>query len=103
MKFRVFQSFETLGDPCAEVRPTRDAAENAATRMRYAVARMVADWPVPAEDSRTGVAEECEAWARARELAGSASYGMEAGDYVAGLAVRVEEEEEEDAVPPLPI
>ena len=91
MKFRVFQSFETLGDPVAETHATRDAADESAARLRYAVARMVADWPVAAEDSQTGVVGECEAWAQARELAGSATYGMDAGDYVAGLAVRVEE------------
>jgi len=95
MKFRISQTFETLGDPCAETFDTREAAEAAASKMRGEIAEMVAGWATPdADDERrpTGYSNEIAAWAHAVNLAdGAPTYGREAGEYIAEQAVEIEE------------
>ena len=97
--FRISQTFETLGDPCAETFDTREAAEAAASKMRGEIAEMVAGWATPdADDERrpTGYSNEIAAWAHAVSLAdGAPTYGREAGEYIAEQAVEIEEIEEE--------
>ena len=95
MKVRISQTFETLGDPCAETFDTREAAEAAASKMRGEIAEMVAGWATPdADDERrpTGYSNEIAAWAHAVSLAdGAPTYGREAGEYIAEQAVEIEE------------
>jgi len=66
--YRVSQTFETLGTPCACGFVRREAAEIFADKLRAEVAAMVAD-----------LAD------------GAAVYGPEAGEYVADQAVQIEE------------
>ena len=94
-KFRISQTFETLGDPCAETFDTREAAALAASKMRGEIAEMVAGWATPdADDERrpTGYSNEIAAWAHAVSLSdGAPTYGREAGEYIAEQAVEIEE------------
>ena len=95
MTFRINQTFETLGDPCAKTFETREAAEAAAATLRSGIAEMVAGWETPdsdAESSPTGYSNELEAWAHAVSLAdGAITYGAAAGSYIAEQAVEIEE------------
>lgn len=97
MKFRISQGFETLGDPCAEMVDTREAAEAAAAKLRGEIAEMVAGWETPDADDETrptGYSNEIEAWAHAVSLAdGASTYGAAAGAYIAEQAVEIEEVE----------
>jgi hypothetical protein len=99
MKFRISQTFETLGDPCGDpcgdTFETREAAVAAAARLRDEIAEMVAGWETPDADdetSPTGYTTEAAAWAHAVTLAdGAATYGQAAGEYIAQQAVEIEE------------
>lgn len=107
MKFTVSQTFETLGDPCAESFETREEAEAAAVAMRRDIAAMVAKWETPSErpTRKTGFTAELGAWNEALEIAGVAYdadtstvtadspmvYGIEAGEHIANLSVMIEE------------
>lgn len=99
MKYEVRQSFETLGDPCAETFETREEAEAAAEKLRAAIAEAVAGWKIPDDDIRqTGYLNEIEAWEHAADLAeaeGNGTYGAAAGEYIAEQAVEIEEIDEE--------
>ena len=53
---------------------------------------MVAGWEKPGDDSRpTGYSNEVAAWAHAANLANGATYGADAGVYIAEQAVELEE------------
>ncbi len=107
MKYIVTQTFETLGDPCAETHKTREAAEAAAAGFRALIAEMVAEMDTPmAPPSKLGHSNEIAAWAEAHELAGwewdyendepkgPAKYGRNAGEYIAKQAVEIQEVED---------
>jgi hypothetical protein len=95
MKYRISQTFETLGEPCAKTFKSLSAAEAAAEKLRGEIANMVAGFATPDPDayrSTTGYANEIAAWAHAEALAdGATTYGHEAGEYIAEQAVEIEE------------
>ncbi|MEI8280797.1 MAG: hypothetical protein WCG75_00185 [Armatimonadota bacterium] len=107
MKFIVYQSFETLGDPDARTFASRILAEARASVMRDQIASMVASWPTPPErNADSGDLLECEAWneagkiagvlyadATGERIAGPEIYGRLAGRFVANMAVKIEEME----------
>ena len=108
MKYIVTQTFETLGDPCAETHATREAAEIAAASFRALIADEVSEMSTPtAPPSGLGNSDEISAWEEAHSLAGwkwdhendcgsgPAKYGRAAGEYIASRAVSIEEVEEE--------
>lgn len=95
-RYRVSQTFETLGDPCAEAAATREAAEVAAAVLRDVIADMVAGWATPDAGGDTGPdtgwANEVEAWNQAAAMAdGQETYGRAVGEYIAEQAVTIEE------------
>lgn len=95
MKYQVSQTFETLGDTCATIHETREAAERTASALRAELAAMVAAIETDGSEDSLGFAHEVEAWAEARELAdGAETYGAEAGAYIAGQAVTIDEVQE---------
>jgi len=109
MRYRVHQTFETLGDPCGETEETREAAEAAAAELRVGISEMVAGWETPEEHEgrSTGWATEIEAWAEALNIAGvtydimgnreagsAETYGEAAGAYIARKSVEIEEIED---------
>mgnify|MGYP000965730786 CR=1 FL=1 len=68
------------------------AAAAAAAKLRGEIADMVAGWEKPGDDSRpTGYSNEVAAWAHAANLANGATYGADAGVYIAEQAVELEE------------
>ena len=105
MKYRVYQGFETLGDPCGETFDTRAEAEDAARKFEALIASDVAKMSTPDErEDRTGNSSEIEAWEAAADLAGVSydddgerigpeTYGVQAGQYIAQQAVEIEEVE----------
>jgi len=109
MKFRISQTFETLGDNCEKTVATREAAEAWAETLRVTIAEMVAGWETPAEYAGpgTGWAKEVAAWEKAEDIAGvtydeegmrekgsAETYGEAAGAYIAEKAVEIEEIED---------
>jgi len=102
--FRVYQSFETLGDPDARRFQTRQLAEARADVLRDQIAAMVSSWPTPLERiADFGNLLECEAWAEADRIAGvlyhedtgeriegPEIYGRLAGRFIANMAVKIE-------------
>jgi hypothetical protein len=70
-------------------------AEAVAEKLRREIADMVAGFETPdvdADGSTTGYSNEIAAWAHAAALAdGATTYGREAGEYIAELAVETEE------------
>lgn len=107
MKFRVYQAFETLGDPDLRTFQTRILAEARADVMRDDIAAMVASWPTPPERiEASGNLLECEAWNEAEQIAsvlyheetgeriaGPEIYGRLAGRFIANMSVKIEERE----------
>jgi len=104
MTIRIRQRYATLGDPCAEMVETREAAEQVAERLRGEIAEMVAGMkPEFDQGPDLGWADECEAWREAEDIAGierdedghpsdtAQTYGREAGAYIAERAVEVDE------------
>ena len=107
-RYRVLQTFETLGASGTELYDNADAANQRAVIMREQIALMVAGWTTPEEkpSSPTGSCYEIAAWDHAQALAGvtfdaagdrtatsPAVYGMDAGFYIAKQAVKIEEVE----------
>ena len=104
MTFRVYQFFETLGDPDARTFQTRQLAEANADVIRDEIEAMVASWPTPPERiADSGNLMECEAWAEAdriagvlyseetgERIAGPELYGRLAGRFIANMAVKIE-------------
>ena len=107
MKYRVSQSFETLGDSGGETFGTRAEAEDAARKFEALIASDVAKMSTPDErEDRTGNSSEIEAWEAAADLAGveynddgertedsPSVYGEAAGQYIAEQAVEIEDVE----------
>lgn len=109
MKFTVCQTFETLGDPVTTRHETREAAEAAAATLREQIAEMVAGFRTPAEKRGVpgvGIFAEAQAWGEAGEVFGlrfddngdriegsPATWGKAAGEFIAGKAVEIREEE----------
>jgi len=106
--FRVYQAFETLGDPDARKFQTRQLAEARADVMRDQIASMVASWPTNPEKSADSGNNllECEAWNEAEKIAGvlyheqtgeriagPEIYGRLAGRFIANMAVKIEKME----------
>jgi hypothetical protein len=104
VKFIVYQSFETLGDPDARTFASRILAEARAAVLCDQIAAMVASWPTPPEKSAdSGNLLECEAWNEAEKIAGvlysnetgeriagPELYGRLAGRFIANMAVKIE-------------
>jgi hypothetical protein len=95
-RYAVSQGFETLGDPCRTEHGTRESAEVAAATLREQIAEVVAHMAVPDPNDAewagsVGWAHEVEAWAYAGTLSDGTTYGREAGEYIAGEAVAVEQ------------
>lgn len=107
MKFLVYQSFETLGDPDLRTFASRILAEARADVMRDQIAAMVASWPTnPEKSAASGNLLECEAWNEAEQIAGvlyheetgeriagPELYGRLAGRFIANMSVKIEEME----------
>ena len=104
MKYRVYQSFETLGDPAMREFERRDEADEYEADLKRWVANEVASWPTPNEKPRPmGFLIESDAWAEAAKIAGveynetgeriagPEIYGRLAGRFVSVMAVKVEE------------
>jgi hypothetical protein len=90
MRYEVYQKFESIGDPGREVYPSRAMAEDAARTLREEIAVQVSELEVDVDADGTdlGSADECAAWDHAAKLAnGGATYGSEAGAYIADRAV----------------
>jgi len=102
--FRVYQAFETLGDPDLRKFQTRILAEARADVLRDQIASMVSSWPTPLErNADSGNLLECEAWNEADRIAavlyhdatgerieGPEIYGRLAGRFIANMAVKIE-------------
>lgn len=103
MKFKVYQTFETLGHSCAEFYESRQHAEQAQAKMRSEIAEMVAGWPCHRDEDDhskpTGYVHEIEAFEEAEAIAGPnrKTYGRKAGDYIASIAVVIEECEDDES------
>jgi hypothetical protein len=95
--FRIYQSFETLGDPCAETATTAAEAAAIAARMVEEIAEMIAGGMSAPRDEdartgRTGSAGELAAWDAAHEAAGEGNHlTVETARIVARAAVQIEE------------
>jgi hypothetical protein len=96
--YHVYQSFETVGDPCLVKCSTREEAEREAETFRAGIAKWVAGLPVDYDPYiAVGYVNECAAWDKARDLAcGAAEYGMPAGEFIADAAVCIEEIDAEE-------
>jgi len=103
MIFKIYQSFETLGDPCAETVTTAEAAEQVAARMIEEIAAMIAgndfmsapedldEDGLPNRSGRTGSAGEHSAWDAAHDAAGvGRRLTLDAARIVARAAVVIE-------------
>lgn len=95
MRWRVYQSFETLGDPGEELCYDRETAEKAAAELRRLIIKMVMEDCAPMEDdgqTRTGQSNEVEAWNHAdTHHQHGGKYTRAAGEYIATQAVVIEE------------
>jgi hypothetical protein len=93
MEYVVYQCFETLGDPGRVVYGSREAAEDAARELVSELTGYVAAQELPEESDApaVGLANEVQAWARARELSedNAGTYGRTAGRHIARKAVRM--------------
>lgn len=90
MRYEVYQKFESIGDPGREVYPSKSMAESAAKILREEITVQVSELEVDVDSDGTdlGSAEERAAWDHAARLAkGGATYGREAGAYIADRAV----------------
>lgn len=109
--YKVYQSFESLGDPNYQTFTRKRDAERAAERLRNQIAKWVAEMDTPdvQEISCAGYIHETEAWDQAQEIAGveyenddpwrrtaksPATYGIEAGRHIAEAAVKIDVIEE---------
>ena len=106
-RYKIQQTFETLGDPAEFYADTKDAAHSLWINLRMLIAEMVAKWPTDEHAKQTtGFAHEIVAWKNADRIAGvkfdetgkrtsdsPTVYGKEAGHYIAKCAVEITEEE----------
>ena len=92
MKFRVSQTFERLGDWCAQLFATSAEAEAAAEKLKAEIAAEVAQWDIPECPCNLGWSHEVAAFQEAADIAGedAETYGMEAGQFIADMAVEIE-------------
>lgn len=106
-RYKIQQTFETLGDPVAFHADTKDVAHSLWINLRLLIAEMVAKWQTDEHNKQTtGLAHEIVAWKNADRIAGvkfddngertpdsPTVYGKEAGHYIAKCAVEITEEE----------
>ena len=103
MKFKIYNSFVTLGDPCAETAATAEEAEEIKARMIEEIADMIAKYEFfsapeeldddgnPDRHRRTGFACEHAAWDAAHDSVGVGKrLTLEAARIVARAAVSVD-------------
>jgi hypothetical protein len=103
-KYRVFQSFETLGHEGEEFADTIEQAEAIKARQIMEIADMVSEMDTPDEapTKQRGFVHESDAWKRAGQIAGMqydddgqyvagpTKYGKDGGRFIAELAVKIE-------------
>lgn len=90
-KYRVYNSFETVGVPAAVETPDPTAAETYAEALRGNIVTIVMSFDVT-ERSGVGYGPENDAWETAAELsAGSRTYTREAAEFIADKAVVIDE------------
>lgn len=98
MRYKVIQTFETLGGEMAVQCLAWETATGVESRKIGEIAAWVARQPVPEKLSKVGTAEECAAWAEAERIAGvernevgdlvrQCWYGRKAGEFIARKAV----------------
>lgn len=111
MKYTIEQTFSTLGHPGTEQTVYRSGALVEAESQRAAIAEMVAEMETPDTDpargTDTGDIMEIACWREAQEIAGCTYdddgdrtgprvYGIDAGKFIAALAVTITDENGEE-------
>ena len=110
MTYSVYQNFEGLGDTCERKFSALADAKRYADELRAEISAMVAEMDTADEycPEAASIAIEIDAWQRAEGIAGveydpvtlrrspnsPRKYGAEAGQYIADMAVVIEEGEE---------
>jgi hypothetical protein len=95
MKYKVYQSFERLGDPCERVFNDLEAAMAYATELGWTVYRLVQEKPVSAPSELLGTHER-QAWEEANLRTTSRHYEWGEALYIANEAMQIEGVEDED-------
>lgn len=102
--YRVYQKFETLGDPSETTHTDWESADRAATGLKNSIAEMISEWETPESRTEGGFSGERLVWDEAAKMIGlefsdtrdrtddsPLKYGLEAGKLIAERAVVVEE------------
>ena len=99
MRYEVYQSYETLGDPSREEFSSQQEAEEYADKLRIEIVQMIQkNWTIEPKSSYFG-GSEAEAWEEAGRMSGGIvghKFSAEAAEYIAQQAVVIDGIEEED-------